>query len=189
LDRSSIGDRVILNPGVVIGGDGYGYVQTRQGHLKIPQVGRVVIGDDVEVGANSTIDRATLQETKIGRGTKIDNLVMIAHNAQIGADCLIISQSGIAGSTIIGDRTIIAAQAGVASLTHLEIGPDSVVYGRAGVHKSFPAGSKISGFPAQEHRRDLRQQIALTRLPDLLNEVKQLRQRLQELEAHLGPKA
>lgn len=183
LDRSVLGNRVILNPGAVIGGDGFGYAPTRQGHLKIPQIGRVVLEDDVEIGANSTIDRATLTETRVQRGTKIDNLVMIGHNVQVGADCLLISQSGLAGSTKIGDRTIIAAQAGVAATTHLEVGPDSLIYGRSGVHKSFPAGSKIAGFPAQDHGRERRQQIALMRLPELLKEFRSLQRRVEALAA------
>ncbi|WP_218082389.1 UDP-3-O-(3-hydroxymyristoyl)glucosamine N-acyltransferase [Anthocerotibacter panamensis] len=186
LDRCILGDRVILNSGAVIGGDGFGFATTVRGHLKIPHVGNVVLEDEVEIGANTAIDRATLKETRVGRGTKIDNLVMIGHNAQVGQDCLMVSQSGIAGSTQIGDRTIIAAQAGVASTGHLEIGSDSVIYGRAGVHRSFPQGSKISGFPAQDHRKELRQQVSLTHVPDLLREVRTLTQRLQQLEAELA---
>ncbi len=185
LDHCVLGNRVILNPGAVIGGDGFGFVTTRQGHLKIPQTGKVILEDDVEIGANTTIDRATLRETKIGRGTKIDNLVMIGHNAQVGDDCMIISQSGIAGSTKLGDRCIVAAQAGIASLGHVEIGSDSVVYGRAGVHKSFAAGSQIAGFPAQEHKKERRQQVSLTRVPELISEMRQLKRRLEELETAL----
>jgi len=186
LDRTLVGDRVMLSPGVVIGADGYGFTSTRQGHLKIPQVGRVVLGDDVEVGANTTIDRATLFETRIGRGTKMDNLIQVGHNVQVGEDCLLVAQSGVGGSTKIGDRVILAAQAGIAGINHLEVGADSVIYGRAGVHKSFPAKSKIAGFPAQEHGHERRQQAALIRLPEMLKELRALRKRVKVLEAQLG---
>ncbi|WP_287129975.1 UDP-3-O-(3-hydroxymyristoyl)glucosamine N-acyltransferase [Candidatus Cyanaurora vandensis] len=186
LDRGVLGDRVILHPGVVIGGDGFGFTSTPQGQLKVPQVGRVVLEDDVEIGANSTVDRATLRETRIGRGSKLDNLVMIGHNVQMGQDCLVVSQSGIGGSTKLGDRIIVAAQSGIASMTHIEIGADSVIYGRAGVHKSFPSGSQIAGFPAQDRLRERRQQVSLTKVPELLKEMRELQKRVQDLEQAQG---
>ncbi|WP_218079298.1 UDP-3-O-(3-hydroxymyristoyl)glucosamine N-acyltransferase [Anthocerotibacter panamensis] len=183
LDRSVLGDRVMVFAGVVIGSDGFGYVSTAAGHFKVPQTGRVVLEDDVEVGANSTIDRATLKETRIGRGSKIDNLVMVAHNCQIGEHCMIISQVGIAGSVKIGDRTIIAAQAGLAGRhSHLEVGSDSVIFARSGVTRSLPKGAQVSGFPAQDHRTELKEKAALTRLPALLQQVRKLQQRVQDLE-------
>lgn len=165
-----LGDRVIIHAGTVIGSDGYGFYQQHGHHHKIPQVGTVKIGNDVEIGANVTIDRGTLGETVIGEGTKIDNLVQIGHNVRIGRHCLLISQVGIAGSTMLGDYVTLAGQTGVAG--HLQIGDQVIAAGKSGITKDVPAGLKISGFPAQDHRRELKQQAALRRLPEVLDKLK-----------------
>lgn len=164
-----LGDRVVIHAGTIIGADGYGFYQKDGRHHKIPQVGIVRIEDDVEIGANVTIDRATLGETVIGTGTKIDNLVQIGHNVRIGKHCLLISQVGIAGSSELGDYVTLAGQVGVAG--HLKIGDRVLAAGKSGITKDIPADSKISGFPAQEHRLELRQQAALRRLPELLGKI------------------
>lgn len=166
-----MGDRVIIHPGTVIGADGYGFYYEGGRHHKIRQVGTVRIDSDVEIGANVTIDRGTLGETVIGEGTKIDNLVQIGHNVRIGKHCLLISQVGIAGSTVLGDYVTLAGQTGVAG--HLQIGDKVIAAGKSGITKDIPAGLKISGFPAQDHRRELKQQAALRRLPETLDKLKQ----------------
>ena len=142
-----IGDRVIIHPGVRIGQDGFGFLPSRQGHQKIPQTRRVVIQDDVEIGANSTIDRGATRDTIIGEGTKIDNLVQIGHNVSIGRHCLIVSQVGISGSVTVGDFAVLAGQVGVAD--HLTIGEGAVLGARAGVMSNVPAGARWAGFPAE----------------------------------------
>ena len=142
-----IGDLVIVHPGVRIGQDGFGYLPSSQGHQKIPQIRRVIIQDDVEIGANTTIDRGATRDTVIGEGTKIDNLVQIGHNCSIGCHCLIVSQVGISGSVTIGDFAVITGQVGIAD--HLTIGAGVVLGGRAGVMSNVPAGARWAGTPAQ----------------------------------------
>jgi UDP-3-O-[3-hydroxymyristoyl] glucosamine N-acyltransferase len=142
-----IGDRVIIHPGVRIGQDGFGFLPSRQGHQKIPQTRRVIIQDDVEIGANTTIDRGATRDTVIGEGTKIDNLVQIGHNVSIGRHCLIVSQVGISGSVTIGDFAVLAGQVGVAD--HVTIGAGAVLGARAGVMSNVPAGARWGGFPAE----------------------------------------
>ncbi|MDR5682935.1 MAG: UDP-3-O-(3-hydroxymyristoyl)glucosamine N-acyltransferase [Armatimonadota bacterium] len=172
-ERVRVGDRVILHAGVVLGADGFGFVAGPHGHRKIPQVGTVVVEDDVEIGANTTVDRATLGETRIGEGTKIDNLVQIAHNVQIGRRCLIAAQVGIAGSSVIEDGVVLAGQAGVSD--HVRIGAGAVVLGKAGVTKDVPPGATVSGFPARAHREELHEQAMRRRLPELLRLLQQRR--------------
>lgn len=145
-----LGARVILQPGVSIGGDGYGYVQHEGAHVKIPQLGRVVLEDDVEVGANSTIDRARFSETRVGRGTKIDNLVMLAHNVVTGEHCLIVSQVGVSGSTRLGNRVTLAGQVG--TVGHVTLGDDVTVLGKGGVTKDVPAAGVYAGMPLKPAR-------------------------------------
>ena len=157
-----IGDRVILHSGSRIGVDGYGFVQEGGKHIKIPQVGRVVIEDDVEIYANVCISRATLGETLIGAGTKIDNLSHIAHNCKIGKHCAIVSLVGFAGSVTIKDHVYVAGQVGFSG--HKKVGENSVILARAGVSKDFPPNSVVSGFPAQDHRKEMAFQAALRRL-------------------------
>ena len=176
MDGCVIGDRVRLHSGVVIGADGFGYEFVNGQHAKIDQVGIVQIDNDVEVGANTTIDRARFGRTWIGEGTKIDNQVMIAHNCVIGRHCIIIAQAGIAGSTQVGDYAIIAAQAGVAG--HLEIGSQVVVAAQAGVTKSLLTPGQYMGFPATPVREMRELLVTQRRLPDLLQRVKSLEQQL-----------
>ncbi len=179
-ERCIIGDRVILQPGAVIGSDGYGYELSGGRHVKIDQIGIVEIGNDVEIGANSTIDRARFGKTIIGEGTKIDNLVQIAHNVVIGKHCLIVSQSGIAGSSKLGDYVTVAAQAGVAG--HVTVGPKSVLAARAGVAASLAGGEVYSGKPAMPIRQEMKIQAHVRRLPKLVERVKALEEKLRKEE-------
>jgi len=167
-----LGSRVILHNNVSIGADGYGFTREGATHVKIPQVGNVVIGDDVEIGAGSCIDRAAMGSTRIGRGTKIDNLVQIAHGCQVGEDVLIVAQSGMAGSTVLEDRVVIAARGGI--LEHLTIGAGTTVMSLALVTKSLPAGIVVSGNPARPHRQQLKHDALLSRLDGVLERVKSL---------------
>ena len=183
-ERCRIGNRVTLQPGVVIGSDGFGYALVDGKHQKIPQVGIVVIEDDVEIGANSTIDRARFGKTRIGSGTKIDNLVQIGHNVETGSHCLIVAQVGIAGSTHLGHYVTLAGQVGLAG--HLTIGDQAMVGGQSGVSKNVPAKAKMRGSPAQDFRQALAQEIAVRRLAATQMQVKQLETRLAELERRLG---
>ena len=174
--RTEIGNRVRIHAGTVIGSDGFGYVQDNGIHRKVPQIGNVIIRDDVEIGANVCIDRGALGPTMIGKGTKIDNLVQIAHNVVIGEHSLVISQAGIAGSTKVGNYVILAGQAGLAG--HLKIGNKVVVTAQAGVMNNIPDGEKWLGSPAQPDRQAKRQMIAITHLPDLLKRVAELEKKL-----------
>ncbi|MEW6325854.1 MAG: UDP-3-O-(3-hydroxymyristoyl)glucosamine N-acyltransferase, partial [Nitrospirota bacterium] len=163
LERVRIGRRVIIHSGTVVGSDGFGYAFHQGEHRKIPQVGTVVIEDDVELGANVTVDRATLGETVIGRGTKIDNLVQIAHNVTIGERSIIVAQAGVSGSTSVGRGVILAGQVGVVG--HLSIGDRVRVGAQSGVARDVPAGRDVSGSPAIDHRQWLAVQATLPHLP------------------------
>jgi len=165
-ERTIIGDRVILHSGVVLGADGFGYEQVNGTHKKIPQVGNVEIGDDVEIGANSAIDRGRFGRTRVGKGTKIDNLVQIGHNCVIGEHCIICGLVGIAGSTIIGNHVTLAGQVGIAG--HLTIGDKSIIMAQAGVTKDVPPGSIMLGAPAVPHKEFKRMNAAVQRLPEIL---------------------
>lgn len=171
-DYCYIGNNVIIHSGCVIGSDGFGYVWDKETHVKIPHIGKVVIEDDVEIGANCSIDRGTLGETRIGKGTKIDNLVTIAHNVRIGKNCIIVGQSGVAGSSILGDNVIIAGQSGVSD--HVRVGNRVVIMARAGVTKDIPDNSVVSGFPARPHKEELKFQAILKRLPEIWEKIKRL---------------
>ena len=157
-----IGDRVIIHPGVHIGQDGFGFALGPRGHLKVPQVGRVIIQNDVEIGAGTTIDRGANRDTIIGEGTKIDNLVQIAHNVVIGRHCILVAQCGVSGSTVVGDFAALGGQAGLTG--HLNIGPGAQIAAQSGVMKDVPAGTKWGGSPAVPQREFLRQGAVLRRL-------------------------
>lgn len=171
-ERCVLGNRVILQPGAVIGSDGYGYEFSEGRHVKIDQVGIVEIGDDVEVGANSTIDRARFGKTIIGEGTKIDNLVQIGHNVILGKHCLIVAQTGISGSTRLGDHVTCAGQVGIVG--HITIGDKVTLTARSGVTTSLPGGQVYSGRPAQPFREEMKLRANVRRLPKLLARVKAL---------------
>ena len=171
-DEVRIGSRVWCQAGVVIGGVGFGYTSDASGHTRVPHPGGCIIGDDVEIGSGTCIDRGTLDDTMIGRGTKIDNLVHIAHNVRLGEHCLVMGQVGIAGSTRIGNRVILAGQSGVGG--HLELGDDVRVAAQAGVISSFPAAITLSGFPARPHREYLRASVVMFRLAPHLNALEAL---------------
>lgn len=183
-ERVEIGARCILHSGAVIGSDGFGFVFKDGRHEKIAQTGIVVLGDDVEVGANAAIDRATFGKTVIGDGTKIDNLVQIGHNTVIGKHCILCGKVGISGSVVIGDYVTVAAAAGIAG--HVEIGERSVVAGFSGVTKSIPPGSVVSGFPAVDHTMEKRLKASIRRLPDALRAIRTLEKRIAELETLLN---
>ena len=178
-ERCVLGDRVILQPGAVIGSDGYGYEFHDGRHVKIDQVGIVEISDDVEIGANTTIDRARFGKTLIGEGSKIDNLVQIGHNCVLGKHCLIISQTGISGSSQLGDYVTAAGQVGIAG--HVTIGSKAVLSGRTGVTASLPGGEVYAGKPALPIREEMKLQALVRRLPKLVARVKALEEALQEV--------
>ena len=157
-----VGDRVTLHAGVRIGQDGFGYAMGRHGHLKVPQIGRVVIQDDVEIGANSTIDRGALKDTVIGEGSKIDNLVQIGHNVIMGRHCVIVAQTGISGSTELGDFVVMGGQSGTAG--HIKLGSGSQIAGTAHPIKDVPAGGRIGGTPGRPLKQWAREVAVLTRL-------------------------
>jgi UDP-3-O-[3-hydroxymyristoyl] glucosamine N-acyltransferase len=179
-ERCVIGDRVIIHSGTVVGSDGFGYIPGENGHAKIPQVGIVQIDDDVEIGAQCAIDRARFGKTWIQRGTKIDNLVQVAHNVVIGELCLIVAQVGIAGSTSLGRRVIAAGQAGIAG--HLHIGDGATLMAQAGVSKDIPAGANVVGSPAIDRKEFARNLFAVNRISDLSRKVKELEARLAARE-------
>jgi UDP-3-O-[3-hydroxymyristoyl] glucosamine N-acyltransferase len=175
LERVVIGKDVIVHSGTVIGSDGFGYAQQEDTHLKIPQVGTVVIEDEVEIGSNVSIDRGTLGDTRIGKGTKIDNLVQIAHNVVIGPNTLLIAQVGISGSTRVGANVILAGQVGVVG--HIEIGDRSKVAAKSGVHKTIPPETKMFGYPARPFMKAKQIEACVNRLPELFKRVRRLEKR------------
>ena len=176
-EDTRVGNRVVLQPGVVLGGDGFGYVPDAAGRpVAMAQRGCVVLEDDVEVGANTTIDRATLDETRIRRGAKIDNQVQIAHNCEIGEEAMIVAQTGLAGGTRVGRRAIVMA--GVGTTGHLKIGEGAFIAARSGLHNDVPAGARMYGAPATEEYSWHRTVAALRRLPELLKRVRRLERQL-----------
>ena len=182
-----LGARVIVHSGTVIGSDGFGFATVKGAHHKIPQIGTVVIEDDVEIGANVTIDRARFGRTVIGRGTKIDNLVQIAHNVEIGQNTIIVAQTGISGSTVIGQNVTLAGQAGVVG--HITIGDNAIIAAQAGVSKSVPPDTQVWGSPAKPLARAKRINACVQRLPELVKTLEALSRRLAQLEHTLGTAA
>lgn len=180
-ERVTIGDRVIIHPNVTIGADGFGYLQRADKHVKIPQIGTVVIEDDVEIGANTCIDRARSGITRIGRGTKIDNLVQVGHNVTIGEDCIIVAQCGISGSTSLGHHVVLSGQVGLTD--HLRIGSAVQVAAKSGVFRNVPDGKVYRGIPATEYYQYARQQIGVRRLPKLMEQLRELARRVEWLES------
>ncbi|MFA5008724.1 MAG: UDP-3-O-(3-hydroxymyristoyl)glucosamine N-acyltransferase [Candidatus Omnitrophota bacterium] len=185
-ERISIGNRVIIHCGAVIGSDGFGFAMIRGVQEKIPQVGTVVIEDDVEIGANVTIDRARFDKTFIGKGTKIDNLVQIAHNVTIGENCTIVAQAGVSGSTIIGKNVILAGQAGLVG--HITVGDGAIAAAQAGVTKSIPPHTMVSGYPARPHDVAKRVNACVQNLPQLYKHIKELEKKIDELTKKLKEK-
>lgn len=183
-ERCRVGSRVTIHNGTVIGSDGFGYAPDGAGHYKIPQVGIVIIEDDVEIGGNTVIDRAALGATIIRRGAKIDNLVQIAHNCVIGAHSIIVSQVGVSGSTKLGEFVTLGGQVGVAG--HLEIGDRVMVGAKSGIHNDIPAGQVYSGYPAMPHKQWLKAAMITPKIPEMRKSIMALEKRLKELEAQLS---
>jgi UDP-3-O-[3-hydroxymyristoyl] glucosamine N-acyltransferase len=182
--QTQLGHRVTIHAGTVIGSDGFGYVLDEGRHRKVLQLGNVIIHDDVEIGANTAIDRGTLGSTVIGEGTKIDNLVHIAHNVVIGRHCLICGQVGFAGSTRLGDYVVVASQSGIAD--HLKVGNQAMIGAKSGVMRDIPDGGRVLGIPAAPDRQAKRQMIAMQHLPDLLHRLRDLEKQVEQLTARCG---
>lgn len=180
MDGCIIGNRVIIHPGAVIGSDGFGFAREGKRHYKIPQVGIVQIDDDVEVGANTTVDRASFGRTWIKRGTKIDNLVQVAHNVEIGEDSIMIAQVGIAGSCKLGNNVILAGQVGVAD--HVSIGNNVMLAAKAGVTSDIPDNQIMSGHPPIPHREWLKSAVTFPKLPEMKKTINELEKKVKELE-------
>jgi UDP-3-O-[3-hydroxymyristoyl] glucosamine N-acyltransferase len=179
--RTQIGHRVSIHAGTVIGSDGYGYVFDQGQQRKVLQLGNVVIQDDVEIGANTAIDRGALGSTTIGQGTKIDNLVHVAHNVVMGRHCLIMGQVGFAGSTRLGDYVVIASQSGISG--HLKLGNQVMIGAKSGVMRDIPDGEKVLGIPAAPDKQAKRQMIAVQQLPELIRRTRELEKQVAQLTA------
>lgn len=175
-DETSLGRGVILHSGVVLGSDGFGYAHEGGHQVKIPQVGRVVVEDDVEIGANTAVDRGAMEETRLGSGTKIDNLVQVAHNVTVGPDCILVAQVGISGSTRLGRGVIMAGQSG--AVGHITIGDGARIGAKSAVTKDVPRGGFVTGHPAQEHRLWLRERALAGRLDDFLHRIRRLEKKI-----------
>ena len=181
-----VGKRVILHAGTVLGSDGFGFAQAASGMTKFPQIGRTVIEDDVEIGANTTIDRAALGETRVGQGTKIDNLVQLGHNVRVGRNCILVSQVGIAGSTSLGDGVILAGQVGVAG--HIHLGDGCRIGAKSGVGKDVPPRTDLSGIPVMPHGTFLRASSIIPKLPEMKRRLSKLEKELAALREELANK-
>jgi UDP-3-O-[3-hydroxymyristoyl] glucosamine N-acyltransferase len=182
-ERCRLGARVIVHCGAVIGSDGFGFAFKEGRYHKIPQMGIVIVEDDVEIGANTTIDRATLGATVIHTGVKLDNLIQVAHNVEIGSHSALAAQSGISGSSKLGSYVRMGGQAGISG--HLHVGDQAVLGGQAGITKDIPAGTFVSGYPARPHMQAMREEASLVRLPDLLKRVRQLEKEIEKLSGKL----
>jgi len=179
-NKTEVGDRVRIHAGCVVGSDGFGYVHEDGSHIKVPQIGNVVILDDVELGANVAVDRGALGPTVIGAGTKVDNLVQIAHNVGIGTNCMIVAQAGVAGSTKVGDEVVLGGQCGVSG--HLRLGNGVSVSAQSGVMRNLRDGERVLGFPAVPDRQAKRQIIAVQHLPEMARKFQELERRVADLE-------
>jgi UDP-3-O-[3-hydroxymyristoyl] glucosamine N-acyltransferase len=179
--QTKLGNRVTIHAGTVIGSDGFGYVLDEGRHRKILQLGNVIIHDDVEIGANAAIDRGALGSTIIGEGTKIDNLVHLAHNVVIGRHCIVMGQTGFAGSTRLGDYVVVASQSGIAD--HLKVGNQAMIGAKSGVMRDIPDGGRVLGIPAAPDRQAKRQMIAMQQLPELLHRMRDLEKQVEQLTA------
>jgi UDP-3-O-[3-hydroxymyristoyl] glucosamine N-acyltransferase len=179
-ERITIGHRVVIHAGSVLGSDGFGYRWDGSKHLKIPQIGTVIIDDDVEIGSCVCIDRAKFAVTRIGRGTKIDNLVQIGHNVQVGPHCIIVGQAGLAGSVKLGTNVMLGGQSAIRD--HITMGDNSAVAACSGVAEDVDANTIVSGLPALPHRQSLREQAALRRLPDLVVQIRKLQEEIERLK-------
>ncbi len=183
-ERVTIGNRVVIHPNATIGADGFGYLQRGGKHRKIPQIGTVIIEDDVEIGANSAVDRARSGATRIGRGTKIDNLAQIAHNVEIGEDCIIVAQCGIAGSVSVGHHVVMSGQSGI--LDHLRVGSGVQIAVKSVITRNVPDGRTVRGIPATDHHRFLRDQASLRKLPEWIKRLRALSRRVEQLEKQIS---
>lgn len=181
-----LGKRVILHAGTVLGSDGFGFAQAGGAMTKFPQIGRVVIEDDVEIGANTTIDRAALGETRVGQGTKIDNLVQLGHNVRVGRNCILVAQVGIAGSTSLGDGVILAGQVGVAG--HIHLGDGCRIGAKSGVGQDVPPKHDLSGIPAMPHGTFLRTSAIMPKLPEMKRRIARLEKELAALREEIANK-
>lgn len=186
-EETQIGARCVLHAGATIGSDGFGFAPLDGKWMKIPQVGRVILEDDVEVGANTAIDRATFGVTRVRQGTKIDNLVQIGHNVQIGEHCAMAGMSGVAGSAVLGNHVRVGANSAIAG--HIDVGDGVTIAARAGVTKSVPAGKTVSGFPAIAHEKERRVVVAHRRGPEMLKRLRQLEQHVEQLKELLHEQA
>ena len=180
LENVHAGKNCIIHSGAVIGCDGFGFERTHEGLIKIPQMGGVLIGDDVEIGACTTIDRGTMNDTVIGSGTKIDNQVQIGHNVKVGRNCIICSMSGIGGSSVIDDNVTMSVQAGITD--HVHIGANTIIAGRSGVTNDLPANSVVSGFPARPHNEAKRALVLAADLPSLYKRIRMLEKKVEGLQ-------
>ncbi len=180
MEGCTLGDRVWLQPGAVVGADGFGHVVGPNGPLRVPQLGVAVLEDDVEIGANACVDRAALDETRVGRGSRLDNLVQVAHGVRIGAECLLAAFAGVAGGARLGDRVVMAGRTAV--VDGIEVGDGAVFAGLASARRNVPPGRKIGGSPARGYEKWLRETAALRHLPDLIKQVARLERRVASLE-------
>ncbi len=185
MSKTVLGKQVIVHPGSVLGSDGFGFAHHQQGLEKIPQTGKVVVEDQVEIGANCSIDRATFGETRIGRGCKLDNQVQVGHNVHIGENCVLVAQVGIAGSSRLGNQVVLAGQVGVNG--HISLGDGCRVGAKSGINRSLPAGCEVSGYPAMEHRKFLRVAALQSRMPELHSKLKRLEAEVANLREQLKP--
>ena len=185
-EQCKVGNNCIIHPGAVIGSDGFGFAFEGGRYHKLPQMGIVVLEDDVEIGANAANDRATMGETKICQGAKLDNLIQIAHNVEIGKHTAVAAQAGISGSTKIGQYVMIGGQAGLVG--HINLADKAKIGAQAGVTKSVAEDQYVTGYPARPFRTEMREQASLTRLPELLRQFKQLQKKVQELEEQVNKK-